>query len=86
MHVQVDALLHVLQDEIGLQLASLGDEWRSRPDTDPSATSGFRAAIVARARFLEDLVAEAADLGVAQYVILGAGLDTFAQRQPELAS
>jgi hypothetical protein len=25
---------------------------------DPDATSGFRAAIVARARFIEDLVAE----------------------------
>lgn len=86
MHVHVDALPHVLEDEIGLQLASLGDEWRNRPDMDPSATSGFRAAIGARARYLEDLVAEAAHLGVAQYVILGAGLDTFARRRPELAS
>jgi O-methyltransferase involved in polyketide biosynthesis len=41
---------------------------------------------VARSRFTEDLVAERAANGVAQYVILGAGLDTFAQRQPELAS
>jgi methyltransferase (TIGR00027 family) len=49
-------------------------------------TRPFRASIVARARFIEDLVAEQADRGVGQYVILGAGLDTFAQRQPELAS
>jgi methyltransferase (TIGR00027 family) len=48
-------------------------------------TRGFRAAIVARARFIEDLVAEQAGRGVEQYVILGAGLDTFAQRRPELA-
>lgn len=41
---------------------------------------------LARARFIEDLVAEQAARGVAQYVILGAGLDTFAQRRPELAS
>jgi methyltransferase (TIGR00027 family) len=41
---------------------------------------------VARARFIEDLVAERAAQGVGQYVILGAGLDTFAQRRPELAS
>jgi len=41
---------------------------------------------VARARFIEDLVAEQAAGGVGQYVILGAGLDTFAQRRPELAS
>ena len=46
----------------------------------------FRASIVARARFIEDLVAEQAGRGVGQYVILGAGLDTFAQRRPELAA
>jgi methyltransferase (TIGR00027 family) len=38
------------------------------------------------ARFIEDLVAEQAGHGVGQYVILGAGLDTFAQRRPDLAS
>ena len=53
---------------------------------DLDGTSGFRAAIVARARYIEDLVAEQADHGVAQYVILGAGLDTFAQRRPDLAA
>jgi methyltransferase (TIGR00027 family) len=52
----------------------------------PAGTSRFRAAIVARARFIEDLVAEQAGRGVAQYVILGAGLDTFAQRRPEIAA
>src|SRR5439155_13983151 len=45
----------------------------------------FRASIVARACFIEDLVAELAACGVGQYVILGAGLDTFAQRRRELA-
>jgi O-methyltransferase involved in polyketide biosynthesis len=43
-------------------------------------TRPFRASIVARARFIEDLVAEQAARGVGQYVILGAGLDTFAAR------
>src|SRR5207244_1636025 len=38
------------------------------------------------ARFIEDLVVERAGRGVGQYVILGAGLDTFAQRRPEIAS
>ena len=56
------------------------------PDMDPVFTSGFRASIVARARFIEDLVAAEAVRGVAQYVLLGAGLDTFAQRRPEIAS
>ena len=86
MHVQVDPPPHVLEDEIGLQLAAPGDDWRRRPDMDPRATSAFRAAMVARARFIEDLIAEQADHGVTQYVILGAGLDTFAQRRPGVAS
>jgi len=86
MHVLVDPPPHVLEDEIGLQLAAPDDGWRRRPDMDPRATSGYRAAIVARARFIEDLVVEQAGHGVAQYVILGAGLDTFAQRRPEIAA
>ena len=85
-HVQVDAPPHVLEDEIGLRLAAPDDGWRRRGDMDPVRTSRFRAGIVARSRFAEDVVAEQAGRGVAQYVILGAGLDTFAQRQPEFAS
>lgn len=81
MHVLVDASPHVIEDEIGLQLADPDEGWRARPDMDPVGTSGFRAAIVARARFIEDLVIEQADRGVVQYVLLGAGLDTFAQRR-----
>jgi methyltransferase (TIGR00027 family) len=86
MHVLIDPPPHVLHDDLGLQLAAPDGEWRSRPDMDPDGTRWFRAGIVARARFVEDLVAEQADLGVAQYVILGAGLDTFVQRRPEIAS
>jgi methyltransferase (TIGR00027 family) len=86
LHVQIDPPPHVLEDEIGLQLAAPEEGWRLRPDMDPAGTRWFRAGIVARARFVEDLIAEQADHGVVQYVILGAGLDTFAQRRPELAS
>jgi len=86
LHTEVDAPPHVLEDRIGLVLASPDDDWRSRPDMDPNFTKLFRASIVARARFIEDLVEEAARRGVGQYVILGAGLDTFVQRRPELAS
>jgi methyltransferase (TIGR00027 family) len=85
LHVELDALPHVFEDAVGLKLAAPADDWRSRPDMSPF-TRPFRASIVARARFLEDLVAEQAAGGVAQYVILGAGLDTFVQRRPELAS
>jgi len=86
MHVQVDPPPHVLEDEIGLRLAAPDEGRRRRPDMDPRATRHFRASIVARARFIEDLVVEQAGRGVSQYVILGAGLDTFVQRRPEIAS
>jgi len=86
LHVQVDSPPHVLEDEIGLRLVAPEDGWRRRPDMDPHFTSLFRASIVARARFIEDMVVEQAGNGVSQYVILGAGLDTFAQRRPEIAS
>jgi len=85
LHVEVDPPPHVFEDVIGLELAAPDDGWRDRPDMSPF-TRPFRASIVARARFVEDLVEECAARGVAQYVILGAGLDTFAQRRPELAS
>jgi methyltransferase (TIGR00027 family) len=85
LHVEVDPPPHVFEDKVGLKLAAPDDTWHSRPDMSPF-TRPFRASIVARARFIEDLVAEQIARGVGQYVILGAGLDTFAQRQPELAS
>ncbi len=83
LHLEADAPPHVFVDDVGLKLAAPEDEWRSRPDMSPF-TRPFRASIVARARFIEDLVVDQAQ-GVGQYVILGAGLDTFAQRRPELA-
>jgi methyltransferase (TIGR00027 family) len=86
MHVQVDPPPHVIEDKIGLELVAPDDGWRDRPDMDPLFTRPFRASIVARARFIEDMVVEQAGRGVGQYVILGAGLDTFAQRRLEVAS
>src|SRR5689334_3292127 len=80
LHVEVDAPPHVLKDTIGLQLAAPDEGWRQRPDMHPQGTSMFRASIVARARFIEDLVVDQMASGVDQYVLLGAGLDTFAQR------
>ncbi|MBV9174780.1 MAG: class I SAM-dependent methyltransferase, partial [Chloroflexi bacterium] len=86
LHLLVDAPPHVLEDEVGLRLVAPPEGWRERPDMDPHFTAGFRAAVVARARFVEDFVVDQAARGVRQYVILGAGLDTFAQRRPEVAS
>jgi methyltransferase (TIGR00027 family) len=42
----------------------------------------MRAWLVARSRFAEDHLAKAVNAGVRQYVILGAGLDTFGFRNP----
>jgi methyltransferase (TIGR00027 family) len=86
MHVLVDPPPHVLEDEVGLRLAAPDAGWRDRPDMDPVFTSGFRAHVVARSRFIEDLAAEQAARGTGQYVLLGAGLDTFAQRRPDAAA
>lgn len=85
LHVQIDSKPHILTDEVGLKLI---DEkgWRDRQDMNPQFSKSMRASIVARARFIEDTVEEESKKGVTQYVILGAGLDTFAQRRLELAS
>ncbi|MCE9669935.1 class I SAM-dependent methyltransferase [Myxococcus stipitatus] len=85
LHVLGDPPPHVFEDEVGLALVAPEDGWRERPDMSPF-TRPFRASIVARARFIEDLVEARAAHGVGQYVILGAGLDTFAQRKASLAS
>jgi methyltransferase (TIGR00027 family) len=45
----------------------------------------LRAFLVARSRIAEDALDEAVARGVRQYVVLGAGLDTFAQRNPHAA-
>jgi methyltransferase (TIGR00027 family) len=47
--------------------------------------SGLRAYLAARSRFSEDLLARARNGEDCQYVILGAGLDTFAYRNPSQA-
>ncbi len=51
-----------------------------RPDR-PFSTA-LRAFLVARSRYAEDNLSRAVASGVRQYVLLGAGLDTFAYRNP----
>jgi methyltransferase (TIGR00027 family) len=46
------------------------------------AVRSMRLFIAARSRFAEERLAAAVARGVRQYVVLGAGLDTFAQRNP----
>ena len=84
LHVQVDAKPYIIEDEVGLQLAAPDDGWQERPDM--KYTKRLRASIVARARFVEDMLIEQSKRGIDQYIILGAGLDTFEQRRPDIAS
>lgn len=86
LHVQRDPPPHVLEDVVGLKLLAPDAGWQQRPDMDPDFTRPFRASIVARARFIEDLLIDQAGRGVGQYVLLGAGLDSFAQRRIDIAS
>ena len=71
-----------------LALAVLGPETAASLEADPRQTETspispfLRAFTAARARYAEDQLAVAVKRGVAQYVILGAGLDTFAFRSP----
>lgn len=75
----------VLHDPIALPLLGMRTEAALRDDpfalNDP-VSRGLRAALVARSRFVEDELARRVAAGVRQYVVLGAGLDTFAYRNP----
>jgi methyltransferase (TIGR00027 family) len=54
----------------------------SKPYWESAIAKSTRALLVARARLAEDLLADAVRRGVRQFCILGAGLDTFACRNP----
>jgi methyltransferase (TIGR00027 family) len=84
-HQLYDAKPLVLDDPIAVPI--LGDTYAeelrrtpTRPDRPFSVA--LRAFLVARSRYAEDALAVAVAEGVAQYVLLGAGLDTFAHRNP----
>jgi methyltransferase (TIGR00027 family) len=85
LHLMVDAPPHVFEDTLALKLADPEPSWRQRGDMHALGTRQFRASIVGRARLIEDLVDDQLAGGVEQYVILGAGLDSFAQRRTDVA-
>lgn len=80
LHVEADPPPHLIEDTIGVELVAPEPDWRNRPDMHPAGTAPYRIGIVARTRFVEDLVTKG---HIDQYVLLGAGLDTFAQRHPD---
>lgn len=70
LHVLVDPPPHVFDGTMGLKLAAPEEGWRERPDMS-AFTRPFRASILARARFIEDLVEEQARHGIGSDVIRG---------------
>ncbi|HXX46411.1 MAG TPA: class I SAM-dependent methyltransferase [Candidatus Acidoferrales bacterium] len=74
----------VFDDPIALPILGPGAEQRIR--SEPRFLNRFgklvRASMAARSRYAEDQLARSIERGTRQYVILGAGLDTFAYRNP----
>jgi methyltransferase (TIGR00027 family) len=84
-HQKYDEHPLVLDDPIALPL--LGSRYAkaladAQEDLNEDSSRLMRAWLVARSRFAEDHLASSVQAGVRQYVILGAGLDTFGFRNP----
>jgi methyltransferase (TIGR00027 family) len=87
-HQILDAPPPILDDSVVLALigATTVERIRNDPERANSPLArALRAHVVLRSRFAEDRLAIAAADGVTQYVVLGAGYDTFAYRQPAWA-
>jgi methyltransferase (TIGR00027 family) len=74
----------VLDDPLALRIigSEAAEELRTNPKEHHAFSRAFRAFMAARSRYAEDELARAVARGVRQYVVLGAGLDTFAYRNP----
>ena len=71
----------ILEDPIAVRL--VGNAFtRDMERAQHKVARDFRAFMAVRSRFVEDHLAAAVAQGVSQYVVLGAGLDTFAWRNP----
>jgi methyltransferase (TIGR00027 family) len=84
-HQLYDAPPLVLNDPIAVPIlgSAYAEELRRTPTRpDRPFSIGLRAFLVARSRYAEDNLARAVKQGTTQYVLLGAGLDTFAHRNP----
>jgi methyltransferase (TIGR00027 family) len=86
-HLVVDREPRIFEDRLAARL--LGNEADQLVAAHHEARSAaplgsMRVAMTTRSRYCEDRLLEAARRGVAQYVILGAGLDSFAYRSPLL--
>ena len=71
----------VLDDPIAVRLVGTGFPRQMERAMHPVGRD-FRGFMAARSRYAEDHLAAAVAKGMTQYVVLGAGLDTFAYRNP----
>ena len=81
IHEAYDDSPKLLRDPVAALL--VGDEMMQRAEAAPewmqsALTVAIRSHVVLRSRYAEDRLCEAVLQGVRQYVILGAGYDTFA--------
>lgn len=93
VHVRLDDPPPVLDDPVAYQLLPISLQlqirgqanlrrWSRRSLARDRTSTLMRSQIVVRSRYAEDKLIEARRNGANRYVILGAGLDTFALRQP----
>ena len=84
-HLLVDGEPHIFTDSLAATV--LGDQADPlleyhRLNGRHEVLAGARVMVTARSRYTEDRLAAAVARGITQYVLLGAGLDTFAWRSP----
>jgi methyltransferase (TIGR00027 family) len=76
----------VLEDRLARSLVgdAVPEQVEELMAKEPSVQHSYALQFVVRARYVEDMVERAVGEGVGQYVILGAGLDSFAYRRIDL--
>lgn len=70
----------VFEDPLAVRI--VGGEWQEGEQEPPAFAAAFRSFMAARSRYAEENLSAAHAAGARQYVVLGAGLDTFAYRNP----
>lgn len=83
-HYLLDAEPKILADRFARALAGFSSDEELLKAYQAIPYPRWRVHIALRSRFAEDELAEAVAHGTGQYVILGAGLDSFVYRQPDL--
>jgi methyltransferase (TIGR00027 family) len=77
----------VFTDRLALELAGEDGQQMSaalQRELSAEELASFTSWVAVRARFTEDMLIRALGDGIGQYVLLGAGLDSFAHRRPDL--